>query len=310
MRVLVTGAGGFVGRYLVANLTEFGHEVIAAARKPLDLECETVSFDIRQAVNVKQSIDATRPDAVIHLAAQPSVPASWVDPNLTYRVNILGSSNLLEALRDHSDVRVLLIGSAQAYGHNDLDSPLTEEHPLEPSSPYALSKVAQELLGRLYFSEFGRPVIMTRGFNHTGPGHGDGYAIGSFARQIAEIKLGRREPMMNVGNLESIRDYLDVRDVAEAYRLLIEKGSSGEAYNVCSGEGRSIGEILKILIDASGLDSQIQIEQDSTPRPSDPPMLVGDNTKIRSAVGWAPKIPLEQSLTDTLEERLERLSKE
>ncbi|MBW3590207.1 MAG: GDP-mannose 4,6-dehydratase, partial [Actinobacteria bacterium] len=183
----------------------------------------------------------------------------------------------------------------------DLDRPIKEEHPMEPTSPYALSKVAQELIGRFYFSEFGRSVVMARPFNHTGPGQTGEYVVGSFARQLADIALGKAEPVMRVGNLDSVRDFLDVRDVADAYRLLLEKGGSGEPYNVCSGEGRQVGEILKSLVAASGLDGKVEIHQDDTPRPGDSPVLVGDNSKVRSAVGWSPEVPFDRSLVDTLE---------
>lgn len=301
MRVLVTGAGGFVGRYMVANLLESGHDVIAVSRRRVDLDCKVISFDMRQEVHVKEALAEHRPEGIVHLAAQASVPESWKDPNLTYRINILGASNILEALRDHPQTRVLLIGSAQQYGRRDLDRPIKEDHPMEPTSPYALSKVAQELIGRFYFSEFRRAVVMARPFNHTGPGQTGEYVVGSFARQLADIKLGKAEPVMRVGNLDSVRDFLDVRDVADAYRLLLEKGDSGEVYNVCSGEGRQVGEILKSLVAVSGLDGKVEIYQEDTPRPGDSPVLVGDNSKVRSAVGWSPEVPFDRSLMDTLE---------
>ena len=301
MRVLVTGAGGFVGKYMAENLIERGHDVIAVSRRPVDLGCKVISFDMRQEVHVKEALAEHRPGGIVHLAAQASVPESWKDPNLTYRINILGASNVLEALRDHPETRVLLIGSAQQYGRRDLDHPIKEEHAMEPTSPYALSKVAQELIGRFYFSEFGRPVVMARPFNHTGPGQTDEYVVGSFARQLADIKLGKAEPVMKVGNLDSVRDFLDVRDVVDAYRLLLEEGEAGEAYNVCSGEGRQMGEILKNLIEVSDLDGKVDVHQDDTPRPGDSPMLVGDNSKVRSAVGWSPHIPFDRSLADTFQ---------
>ncbi|MBW3589241.1 MAG: GDP-mannose 4,6-dehydratase [Actinobacteria bacterium] len=301
MRVLVTGAGGFVGRYMVASLLELGHDVIAVSRRQVDLDCKVISFDMRQELHVKEALAEHRPEGIVHLAAQASVPESWKDPNLTYRINILGASNVLEALRDHPETRVLLIGSAQQYGRRDLDRPITEDHPMEPTSPYALSKVAQELIGRFYFSEFGRPVVMARAFNHTGPGQTEEYVVGSFARQLADIKLGKAEPVIKVGNLDSVRDFLDVRDVVDAYRLLLEKGDAGEVYNVCSGEGRQMGEILKGLIAVSGLDGQVEIDQDDTTRPGDSPVLVGDNSKVRSAVGWSPQVPFERSLADTFQ---------
>lgn len=302
MRVLVTGAGGFVGEHLVRNLLEAGHEVVAAARRPFEPPSGVALevFDIRQAVHVKRAVESGHPDAVIHLAAQASVQESWKDPGATYRVNLLGTSNLLEALRDRTDTRVLLVGSAQVYGRPALDRPLLESDPLRPASPYALSKVAQELLGRLYFSEFGRPIVAARPFNHTGPGQKPDYVVGAFCSRILEMERGG-ERTMHVGRLDNIRDFLDVRDVVNAYRLLVESGAAGEAYNVASGEGVRIGDLLKILLDASGLGSSVEVIEDAAPRAGDPPMLIGDNSKIRAAVGWEPRIPIEQSLLETLD---------
>jgi GDP-4-dehydro-6-deoxy-D-mannose reductase len=178
---------------------------------------------------------------------------------------------------------------------------LLETDPLQPRSPYGVSKVAQELVGALYRRHFGLPVIVARPFNHTGPGQSTEYAIGAFSAQIAEIERGDREPRLQVGWLESRRDYLDVRDVANAYRLLVEGGEPGEVYNVASGKGERIGDLLDILIDAAGLKDAVEIVADSSPRPGDPEVLVGDSSKLRKGLGWEPEIPLATSLVDTLD---------
>jgi GDP-4-dehydro-6-deoxy-D-mannose reductase len=308
MRVLVTGAAGFVGGHMIHNLLESGHKVIACARHPIPAQggIKVEVFDIRQAEHVKSALISNSPDAVIHLAAIASVPDSWADPNLTYRVNLLGAGNLLEALRDFPQTRVLLVGSAQQYGRESTGHPLVETDPLGPTSPYAVSKVAQELLGRLYFEEFSRPVLMTRTFNHFGPGQSPDYVMGSFCSQLVAIQKGEREPRMEVGRLDSVRDFLDVRDVVNAYRVLIEKGEPGEVYNVCSGEGRRVGDILKLLIDEAELTSSVEVVEDPNPRAGDLDQLIGDNSKIRSQVPWEPLIPLETSLADTLASYVDR----
>lgn len=241
------------------------------------------------------------PEAVIHLAAQASVPKSWEAPDLTYQVNVLGTSNLLEALKMTRHAKTLLVGSAQVYGMVELERPLRETDPLQPNSPYAVSKVCQELLGRLYFSEFGIPILMSRAFNHTGPGQRSEFAIGSFCSQIAALEAGRADMRMRVGPLNPVRDFLDVRDVVDAYRLLIEAGVAGETYNVSSGRGYPIGDLLEILLKASEVGAHVTLEEDKNPRPGDSRILIGDNSKIRSAIGWQPRIPIRQSLLDTLE---------
>jgi GDP-4-dehydro-6-deoxy-D-mannose reductase len=300
MRILVTGAGGFVGRYLVPNLTSAGHEVVAGSHRPFRTESgvQAEVFDILDDAAVKKIAEEHEPEGVVHLAAQASVPRSWDSPEETYRTNIIGVSNLLESLKDRPQTRVLLVGSAQEYGSADLGRPLLETDPLRPESPYAVSKVAQELVGLLFYRSFGLTVIVARPFNHTGPGQSKEYAVGSFCSQIVEVETKKRD-RIEVGNLEPRRDFLDVRDVVEAYRLLLEAGAPSEVYNVASGEGVRVGDLLKILLNAAGLSSSIVVE-DPTRRPGDPGSLVGDVAKIRSAVGWQPKVSLEKSLVDTL----------
>lgn len=302
MRVLVTGGGGFVGGFLLKDLVGSGHEVIAASHRPFEPKVPAAMevFDLREIDALKAVLQRHSPEGVIHLAAQPSVPDSWSNPNYTFEVNVIGAVNLIRSVSDLGDVRMLLIGSAQQYGHISLDRPIGESDAMEPSSPYAITKAAQEMLGLLWFREFGRPILMTRSFNHTGPGQSSAYVVGSFCSMIADIEAGKGEPVINVGWLEAVRDFLDVRDVVRAYRLLLERGEPGEIYNVSSGQGVRIADMLKLLLDMSPMGSKIRIVEETEPRAGDVPVLVGDNSKIRSAVGWEPDIPLERSLADTL----------
>jgi GDP-4-dehydro-6-deoxy-D-mannose reductase len=306
VRILVTGAGGFVGSHLTNNLVLANHEVVAASRQPFDSPSANAvfAFDVADPEAVRKAVAEVLPDAVIHLAAQASVRRSWDDPVETYSSNVIGASNLFEALRPQSGTRVLLVGSAQVYGdavEGTRGRPLTERDPLRPRSPYGVSKVAQELVGQLYHRELGMPVVMARSFNHTGPGQSEEYAIGSFASQVARIEAGEQPPRLEVGRLDSVRDFLDVRDVCEAYRLLLERGEPGEAYNVSSGRGRRVGDLLRVLLEEAGLASSVEVVETAPPREGDPGALIGDNAKIRQAVGWEPRVPIERSLADALD---------
>lgn len=303
VRILVTGAAGFVGWHLSENLALAGHVVFAASRQPFEAHGGNVplSFDVGDPEAVRKAIAEVEPDAVVHLAAQASVRRSWDDPVDTYTSNVIGASNLFESLRSQPGTRVVLVGSAQVYGDAPAGHVLVEGDPLRPRSPYGVSKVAQELVGELYHRELGMPVVMARAFNHTGPGQSEEYAIGAFAAQVARIEAGEQTPRLEVGRLDSVRDFLDVRDVCEAYRLLLERGEPGEAYNVSSGRGVQIGHLLRVLLEEAGLTSSVEVVETAPPREGDPGALVGDNTKIRRAVGWEPRIPIERSVADALD---------
>lgn len=292
-----------MGAHVLANLVAGDHEVIGASHTPWvpAVPVSTEVFDVRDGQQFKVVIAAHQPDAVIHLAAQASPRLSWEHSDETFAVNVTGASHLFEAVGDRPQTRVLLVGSAQEYGHGRSDRALRESDPLVPRSPYGVSKVAQELVGALYRRHFGVPVLYARPFNHTGPGQSPEYAIGSFCSQVAEIERGAREPRMTVGWLGSRRDFLDVRDVADAYRLLIESGTPGEVYNVASGQGQRIGDLLDILLEAAGLSGAVEVVADASPRPGDPEALVGDASRLRDGLGWAPQIPMATSLVDTLD---------
>ncbi|MBI2941311.1 MAG: GDP-mannose 4,6-dehydratase [Chloroflexi bacterium] len=310
MRVLITGVAGFVGPYMAEHALAQGAEVVGATRwhggrnsvahlaGPLTL----VECDLRDAGSVLRLVERARPDAVIHLAAQSSVPASWDAPRETLASNVDPLINLGEALRLlRSDATLINVGSSEEYGlvrENEL--PVREENPLRPQNPYAVSKVAQDLLGYQYAVVYGLRIIRTRAFNHTGPRQSDAFAIPSFARQLAEIERGKRPPVLSVGNLEASRDFTDVRDIVRAYWLLLANGLAGEVYNVCSGQAHRMRDIAERLLALA----RTRVELRADPRrmrPSDLPAMRGDHTRLTAATGWQPLIPLDQTLQDTLD---------
>ena len=317
MKVLVTGIAGFVGRHLVDLLrTEHPGVEVFGLVKPhgtpandLPGRIALIEADLEDTAGVDSALDLVHPDRIIHLAGQSSPHASWTDPAGTIRVNVLGLLHILEAVRKRSLApRVLVIGSAEEYGVVDArDLPVPEDAPLRPASPYAVSKIAQGYLALQYTLSFQMGIVRTRTFNHTGPGRGEAFAESSFARQIAEIEAGRRRPVLAVGNLEAVRDFSDVRDVVRAYWTLLDRGDAGEVYNVCSGKGIRIRDLLQKLIEISGVDVEVRLDPERL-RPSDIPVLVGDPSRLRAATGWAPRIPLDRTLGDLLADWRARVS--
>ncbi len=309
MRLLVTGAGGFVGGHLVEQVRR---EAPATSLHGVVLPHGSLAWSTAQGARVVEAdlddpaaaaavIDEVGPDAIVHLAGQSSVHQSWLDPGGTLRTNVLGIVHLLDAARRAGLApAVLVVGSAEEYGPvAEAELPIRETAPLRPASPYAVSKVAQGALALLYGPAGGMRVVLTRTFHHTGPGRGEAFAESSFARQIAEIEAGLRPPVIEVGNLDAVRDFSDVRDVVRAYLLLLERGEPGQAYNVCSGRGRSIREILDLLLARSTARVEVRLDRDRL-RPADVPSQVGDPSRLRAATGWEPEIPLEQTLADLL----------
>lgn len=318
MRILVTGASGFVGGHLVELLRagQPGAQLFGlvkprgAARAAEPAGLRLLEADLDDSGAVAEAVSAALPDRVVHLAGQSSVQHSWNDPGATLRTNVLGLVHLLDAVRAHGLVtRVLVVGSADEYGLVEAhELPLREDQPLRPRSPYAVSKAAQSLLARQYGSSTGGlSVVCTRTFPHTGPRRGEGFAESSFARQLAEIEAGRRAPVLHVGNLDAVRDFSDVRDVVRAYAALLERGAPGEVYNVCSGRGIRLGDLLQRLVELSGLRVEVRVDPDRL-RPLDIPALVGDPRKLQQATGWAPSLPLERTLGDLLRYWRERMS--
>jgi len=288
VKVLVTGAAGFVGRRLVPRLVSTGFEVTAC-----DLE-----VDVTDATAVERVLKRSRPDAVVHLAALSSVAASMNDPASCFRANYLGTRCLLRGIREFAPrSRVLLIGSSEQYDLSQPGAvPTREEEPLSPRSPYARSKAAAEQLGS-EAARAGLDVVRVRAFNHTGAGQSDTFAASSFARQVTEIAAGRREPVMRVGNLDSVRDFLDVSDVIEAYVALLDASVPADIYNVASGTGVSLRSILETLLELSGVSPRIE-KDPARMRPTD--WVVGDASRLRAATGWQPRIALRETLDGLL----------
>ena len=291
MRALVTGANGFVGLHLVAHLSACGDEVIESDTNILD----------RQAITA--TITSAKPDVVYHLAAQADVGGSWDSPVNTLRVNVEGTLNVCDASRLAGAQRVLGITSADVYGHVSQTDPersaLDETTPLRPVSPYAASKAAAESLYMQAGLGHGLNVVLARSFNHLGPGQSDRFVASAIASRIAANERSGTTTV-SVGNLEARRDFTDVRDVVRAYRLLIQRGTAGDTYHVCSGKDRSIREIAEQLVGLAAFPMTLELDPDLL-RPVDLKVLCGDNTKIRSHTGWAPQIPIETTLFDLLE---------
>lgn len=296
MRALVTGAEGFVGRHLVPRLAAAGYEVTA---RDLDL-------DVSSAAAVSAAVAELRPALIVHLAAIASVAEAARLPELAYRVNFLGTRSVLEAAARHvPEARVLLVCSADAYGSSAPGAaPFTEDVPLRPGSPYARTKAAAELLGGAY-AQRGLDVVCTRSFNHTGPGQGDAFVLPSFARQAAEIAAGRREPRMRVGNLDSVRDFLDVEDVVRAYLALCNRKVASGVYNVASGRGVRIRDALETILRLAEVSPTVEIDPGRF-RPAD--YAVGDATRLREATGWQPELGLEDTLARLVADWLERVN--
>ncbi|HET9095533.1 MAG TPA: GDP-mannose 4,6-dehydratase [Candidatus Baltobacteraceae bacterium] len=300
MRALVTGASGFVGRYLVERLRADETEVFAAGG-PHDGDSH-FPIDLLDTDTLHAAFDLAQPAVVFHLAAQAFVPRAIEAPAETYETNVIGTANVLAALRAWRDrgkreVRLVFVSSAEVYGVQPPQAmPLLESCAPNPSNPYAASKAAAEVLVLGEVRSFGVDAVITRAFNHIGPGQSDRFVIPAFAAQLAAIARGG-EPVLHVGNLQPRRDFLDVRDVVDAYASLARDGKSGEIYNVCSGSAISVQEILGELIRIAHVPVEVR-EDPARMRPSDVPVLYGSNRKLRDSTGWSPRIALRQTLQD------------
>ena len=311
MRVLITGITGFVGSHMAEFALAKGAQVFGSNRwrsksENIDHLRSKVTFlesDLRDLSSVRTLLEISNPDFVVHLAAQSFVGVSWHAPAETLTTNIISQVNLLEAIRGLKlSPRFLAVGSSEEYGlvyENEL--PITESNPLRPLSPYAVSKVTQDLMAFQYFKSFGLPIIRSRAFNHEGPRRGDVFVTSNFARQIAEIEAGQREPVIYVGDLTPRRDYSDVRDIVRGYWLLLERGEPGEVYNLCSGTSWPIQRVLDFLLGLSTVSSITVKTDPSRLRPSDVMVLEGDPGKMFAATGWKVEIPFERTLTELLD---------
>lgn len=310
MRTLVTGLTGFVGGHLAEHLLEAGDLVVglsASGRWPdslrhLERQSRLERCDLAD-VSQDELADLVRrkqPDVIYHLAAQSNPQASVADPRGTWALNLGGALNLLEAVKASGlTPRVVLVGSGVCYGNPGPDHlPVNESCPLRPNNPYAASKGAADLLGIQHQLAHGTNVVMVRPFNHSGPRQSHTYVLGGLARQVADVAAGRKT-RVEVGNLDVVRDFTDVRDVVRGYRLLAERGTAGEIYNLGTGRGIKLADALQILLSLSGRAIEVYVDP-ARVRAVDQPLLVADPGKLRSSTGWEPRYTIEQTLADML----------
>jgi GDP-4-dehydro-6-deoxy-D-mannose reductase len=312
LKILITGITGFAGSHLSRYLRSIDGMEVAGLdlRAPDDEFADLFSGEppvvhccnLADAGPLTGIIEQEAPDAVVHLAARAQVAGAWQEAPGILETNIVCTQVLMQALHEKApEARLLLISSSEVYGKVDQDKlPADESSALKPNNPYSVSKVAQEFVALQYHEAFGAQVIIARPFNHVGPKQVGNFVVPAFARQIAEMEAGLRKPVIRVGNLESRRDFTDVRDVVRAYHLLLMGGKPGEAYNIASGVTHPISEILEKLIKFSTVEPEVENIPELM-RPSDTPVVVGDAGKLKALGEWQPVIPLEQSLEDALD---------
>lgn len=309
MRALITGIAGFAGSHLaeyllahteldVCGIIHKRNENLAHLRHRLTL----FRGDLRDPDSVSTTLSQTKPDYIFHLAAQAFVPLSWRDPWGTLENNIRPQLNLLRTMVELGiESKMLVVGSADEYGLvTPQELPIRETHPLRPYSPYAVSKIAQDMLGYQYFASHKLPIVRVRPFNHIGPRQNPSFVVAAFAKQVAEAEAGLREPVVWVGNLEARRDFSDVRDIVRGYHLALWRGEAGEVYNLGAERAYAIQEILDRLLAMSTIPLEVRPDP-ARLRPSDVPEVISDCTKFREQTGWRAEIPLEQSLSDVLD---------
>jgi GDP-4-dehydro-6-deoxy-D-mannose reductase len=314
-KILITGISGFVGGYFVDYLTSsdatFEIHGISRSKPAWDFVPVTPErlndhhfhiADLNDIPKIRSLIEEIQPDYILHLAAQSSVAESWKTPVASFMNNTNIFLNIIDTVRlIDNGAKVLSVGSSEQYGIvSERDLPLTEDSPQYPANPYAVARVAQEQLARIYASGYGLDICCTRSFNHCGPGQTDRFVISAIVKQFARIARGQQDPVIHIGNGAIIRDFVDVHDVVEAYGLLLNRGKRGEVYNICSGKGRSIREIITLLSEMYHIDVQVHQEQ-SQIRPIDNPRIVGSYKKIQKDLGWKPRIPFEESLRSMFE---------
>jgi GDP-4-dehydro-6-deoxy-D-mannose reductase len=313
MRCLITGVAGFAGRHLAALLLARGDEVHGTlhradsrarlreliGRHP-ELAARLHVADVVDADAVARVVAAVQPQALFHLAGMTFVPDTLADPATTMRVNVLGAVHVFDAVQRRAPAcRVLAIGSGDAYGDVRADElPVRESCPFRPLSPYGTSKAAVDLVAQQW-ARSGLDVVRVRPFNHTGPGQRPDFVCPDFARQLVAVARGERAPLLSVGDLDLVRDFTDVRDVAAAYVAACERGAGGEAYNICSGVGRSVRSVLDTLSEIVGVEVRAEVAEQRL-RPESVPVLIGSADKLRAATGWAPRYDWRQTLTDVV----------
>ncbi|MAG59871.1 GDP-mannose 4,6-dehydratase [Candidatus Woesebacteria bacterium] len=317
--VLITGITGFAGSHLTDLLLKEGKCKIWGTTRPrsdtknidhIKGKIKLIDADLLDPHSMSDVLGQVKPKYIFHLAAQSFVPTSWASPANTMEINVIGTVHLFEAIKKvGNDPIVQIACSSEEYGLvKPKETPIAEENPLRPLSPYGVSKVAMDYLGYQYFKSHGIKIVRTRGFNHSGPRRGDVFVDSSFAKQIAEIEVGKKSPTIMVGNLSAKRDFTDVRDMVRGYLLAVQKCKPGEVYNIASGKDWVIRDVLKTLLSFSPMRGKIKVKQDpGRMRPSDVPILLGDASKFRKETGWKPKVPFEKTLEDTLNYWRERV---
>jgi GDP-4-dehydro-6-deoxy-D-mannose reductase len=301
--ILVTGARGFAGGHLLDRLAD--RAPLVAWYRPEGKQPDPQRHidwrpvDLMDAGEVERAFHEAAPTQVFHVAGAPQVSSSFTSMTPHLRTNVLGTHNLLEAVRRSARAcRILVVSSSQVYQNSD--DPITENAPLVPSTPYGLSKLAQDLLAERAHHDDELDVVIARPFNHAGPRQSSDFVVSSFARQIAMIEEGLAPPELRVGNLDARRDMTDVRDVVDAYVLLMDSAPPGRPFNICSGRAWKVRDLLDELLHFARVQIQVSVDQ-ARLRPVDVPVVQGDASRIRAELGWAPKIPVEQTLSDTLE---------
>ena len=307
MKTLITGAAGFAGSHLADHLLAQGEEVVAllatredrANLQHLERDVQMVNADLREPDRVREVVESFRPQRIYHLAAFSSPAESFENAALTYQVNFGGTLNLLSAwLQVGMDCRFLLVSSAEVYGIVPREQlPMREEMEMRPVNPYAGSKAAAEILAGQFFRSYGLPIVRVRPFNHTGPRQSSRFVCSNFARQVAEIELGSRPPAIVAGNLHALRDFSDVRDIVRGYFDLLERGTPGEVYQLCSGRAASLESVLQTLMSFTSKPVQVTIDK-SRLRNHDAAEVRGDHSKAKAAVGWEPRYQLAETLRD------------
>lgn len=306
MKALIIGAAGFVGSYLIQHLSDtYDWEIHATKLSSETFDASDIrihDLDIMNTVEIEILLKKLRPDYIFHLAAQSSVALSWKNPALTVDINIKGTLNILDTIRNIPGYspKILLIGSGEEYGYILPDeTPINEQVIPRPGNIYAATKACQNMLGSIYSRAYGLHLIMVRAFNHIGPNQAPIFVVSDFCKQVAEIEAGIKLPVMRVGNLQAKRDFTDVRDVVRAYGLLIQKGQAGETYNIGSGHAIAIQELLDKILSLS--EKNISVELDTARlRPADIPVIEADIQKIQQLTAWKPEISLNQTLLETL----------
>ena len=305
MKALITGASGFVGSHLCSELISHGYEVVRCNRRGGD---GGIPMDITNPDTVRDVLETVRPDVLINMAGQANVGLSWRKPQLTVTLNTVGLINILEAVKDiNPQMRVIAVGSSDEYGSlEERGANVTEDIPIRPITPYAISKEAQEHFAQLYNRAYGMDICMIRLFNMGGAGQAKGYLISDFASGVAEVEAGKAA-YLSVGNLSSARDFTHVKDACRAVRLIVEKGHTGEVYNISSGVTHTAQEVLDKLIAMA--KTPVEVRQDpSRMRPSDTPVVRGNHDKLTAHTLWQPELGLDDMLTDALEEWRRRLA--